>query len=910
MAGPLPTIKFLKGQSKNPIVPGICVIDEKFKFFYNKTVSDGQTQPISLFYQCGMKKSMKCSASVILIKLEDKWWPQNLSPDEAHNHPSDRGAIVAEIMKKEMFAKVARNPETKADDAFRDVVTDFEDRFEDEELIWDDVVANLPNKETLSRNMRHIRSKQHGPLPRNRNDFDPETVVNDALGGRKVIVMDSNKDLDEEYYVKVNDFENNRSDFVEDLEPFIRNGEDNLDTQSEDEETSMDEVTDSEKSAENLRNPFFLGETSSNTSNESANNPENLSAGSAYQKKPKRIIAYSTKKLLKIFAERKASGDGFKICPSLWKQLYILMVKFSNSWIPVCYALLPDKCKETYFTFFYMVKKKIQNLRLKFKIESMRMDFEVGAMKAAAAALKIDVKGCYFHFTQSGWRFVQTNNMASAYLSDMDQEFKLLVKCVLSLPHIPVEDLEDTIKLLSDKVWEFEESPEKEDFKNKFLKYVSEYWLNGQIPPQVWNCFHRKVDLTNNNNESHNSYLNNTLKEAHPSPATLTVALVKELTLAETKLRKVKSGAKRILKQRYQDLNVRRNNLKKMYYKLDRIEYLSQVGNIVMHIQLNQGQMAELRAAKDKATEEASGGTNDDSHLESSSDESDSNGNMEMDDSSDEESFGGNETLSSAEGEHPFVDRVIGKVAANGKKKKESEVPEYKNKKCLACGGKFNVKSKYQVCKLCDKLIHVNNNKKCHKMKNFLKDRNYVCLHCKDESEENLTGSSNEASIDGGNGTYTIDKTVDQDFAIDGSSCNQPSIDTEEETSRNHEDLNSEVDASTSSELEHQCFVCSFATDTMRRMNFHMIAAHSYVICQVCTETFTTHEEMLEHMDEEHDKIEENPTSDEEQEFRKSIQRQSTAVKSSNFNYIVIEFVSDAEPIKDLKKKRGRRIGT
>ena len=106
MAGPMPTIKFLKGQSKNPIVPGICVIDEKFKFFYNKTVSDGQTQPISLFYQCGMKKSTKCSASVILIKLEDKWWPQNLSPDEAHNHPSDRGAIVAEIMKKEMFQKL------------------------------------------------------------------------------------------------------------------------------------------------------------------------------------------------------------------------------------------------------------------------------------------------------------------------------------------------------------------------------------------------------------------------------------------------------------------------------------------------------------------------------------------------------------------------------------------------------------------------------------------------------------------------------------------------------------------------------------------------------------------------------------------------------------------------------------
>ena len=90
-----------------------------------------------------------------------------------------------------------------------------------------------------------------------------------------------------------------------------------------------------------------------------------------------------------------------------------------------------------------------------------------------------------------------------------------------------------------------------------------------------------------------------------------------------------------------------------------------------------------------------------------------------------------------------------------------------------------------------------------------------------------------------------------------------------------------------------------------------MIAAHSYVICHFCAETFTTQEEMLEHMDEMHEENDKQSfTSDEEQEFRKSIQRQSTAVKSSNFNYIVVEFVSDAEPIKDLKKKRGKRIGT
>jgi hypothetical protein len=57
--------------------------------------------------------------------------------------------------------------------------------------------------------------------------------------------------------------------------------------------------------------------SSSESEEESNSEPKN---------KPKRIIAYSTKKLLKIFNQRKASGDGtFKICPSLWTQLYIVM---------------------------------------------------------------------------------------------------------------------------------------------------------------------------------------------------------------------------------------------------------------------------------------------------------------------------------------------------------------------------------------------------------------------------------------------------------------------------------------------------------------------------------------------------------------------------------------------------------
>ena len=170
------------------------------------------------------------------------------------------------------------------------------------------------------------------------------------------------------------------------------------------------------------------------------------------------------------------------------------------------------------------------------------MDFEIASMKTAAGVWKVLVKGCYFHFTQAGWRFVQNNNMAKAFLNESDEEFNDFVKAVLALPHMPLADLQETINIIEAKNWEFEHDEDKAAFKEKFLNHIQEYWVDGPIPPQVWNCFRRKVDLTNNNNEAYNNYLNNAIKETHPSPATFVVAIVKELTMAETTLRKVKNG--------------------------------------------------------------------------------------------------------------------------------------------------------------------------------------------------------------------------------------------------------------------------------------------------------------------------------------------------------------------------------
>ena len=65
---------------------------------------------------------------------------------------------------------------------------------------------------------------------------------------------------------------------------------------------------------------------------------------------PKRVLAFSSKKLLELFETnlggRSSLGGTFKSIPVLWKQLFIWMIKCNGFWIPVVCSWLPDKTEE------------------------------------------------------------------------------------------------------------------------------------------------------------------------------------------------------------------------------------------------------------------------------------------------------------------------------------------------------------------------------------------------------------------------------------------------------------------------------------------------------------------------------------------------------------------------------------
>ena len=113
---------------------------------------------------------------------------------------------------------------------------------------------------------------------------------------------------------------------------------------------------------------------------------------------------------------------------------------------------------------------------------------------------------------------------------DENIEFRIFIKKAIALAHLPLADLEDGVDHLKSVQFEDEKVGE---FQNYLCSYIEEYWINGLFPPQVWNCFERLEDLTNNNQEGFNSKINKEIKQIHPTPGQLAMYIKKQIKLSE-----------------------------------------------------------------------------------------------------------------------------------------------------------------------------------------------------------------------------------------------------------------------------------------------------------------------------------------------------------------------------------------
>ena len=176
--------------------------------------------------------------------------------------------------------------------------------------------------------------------------------------------------------------------------------------------------------------------------------------------------------------------DGtFKTVPLLFYQLYTIAVKKGGHFLPVVYALLPNKTQETYETLLDLRKETNDDL----SPTNITIDFEKAIINAIYIKFpESHIQGCYFHFCQNIYRHVQSSGLQERYTTDAD--FALEVRQLAALAFVPVGDVH---------FFELLELP-LSDAAEPLIEYLEKYYIgtrhhNGQrrepsFPSDIVEC--------------------------------------------------------------------------------------------------------------------------------------------------------------------------------------------------------------------------------------------------------------------------------------------------------------------------------------------------------------------------------------------------------------------------------------
>ena len=122
-----------------------------------------------------------------------------------------------------------------------------------------------------------------------------------------------------------------------------------------------------------------------------------------------RILVFASNKAREILANSKDTVfmDGtFKSCSKQFNQIYTIHIDIGSTpeetnKIPLLFALLSNKTKETYNILFSSVKNKLPN----WKPSLVKLDFEQAVISALENNFpEAQISGCNFHFNQCLWK--------------------------------------------------------------------------------------------------------------------------------------------------------------------------------------------------------------------------------------------------------------------------------------------------------------------------------------------------------------------------------------------------------------------------------------------------------------------------------------------------------------------------
>ncbi|XP_074641232.1 uncharacterized protein LOC141898982 [Tubulanus polymorphus] len=218
------------------------------------------------------------------------------------------------------------------------------------------------------------------------------------------------------------------------------------------------------------------------------------------------------------------------MAPSMFEQVYVIRVPIGETAVTVAYCLLEKKDQATYEEMLQILLDECEQRSIFPEPEVIMADFEKAIHNAVGVLFdnQVQMKGCFFHLTQSVWRKVQQLGLAKQYRED--EEFRLFVGMIFGLAFLPVAYVKEGLTYICSVA---------PDDALELLGYFDATYVNGgyksvrapngimrlkRINPlyslELWNVNHATLTgsaRTNNICESWNCKYFNMVGHRHPS---------------------------------------------------------------------------------------------------------------------------------------------------------------------------------------------------------------------------------------------------------------------------------------------------------------------------------------------------------------------------------------------------------
>lgn len=125
-----------------------------------------------------------------------------------------------------------------------------------------------------------------------------------------------------------------------------------------------------------------------------------------------------------------------QVCPLKWTQLFIVFGTLSDTCVPLCFSLLPDKLERSYNCMFSQIKNALTSRELELSASCFISDFEQNIGKCFNSNFDdaIKILGCYFHYGKAIWSRVKKAGMQTYYSSKgPEKNFGFFIRLILGV---------------------------------------------------------------------------------------------------------------------------------------------------------------------------------------------------------------------------------------------------------------------------------------------------------------------------------------------------------------------------------------------------------------------------------------------------------------------------------------------